>query len=79
MKNSITIGLILISLLLMLSLGAVIAEVSNDKANMGSSTMEDNETGNVTNATSINITNDTLPLNSTNNVTNPFIGAKGCA
>ncbi len=79
MKSSITIGLILISLLFVLSLGAVIAEVSNDKANIVSSMSADNETGNITNTTLINITNDTLPLNSTGNVTNPFIGAKGRA
>lgn len=78
MKSSITIGLILMSLLLVLSLGAVIAEVSNDKVDMASSTSADNATGNATNATSINITNDTLPLNSSENVTNPFIGTKGC-
>ncbi|MFB3765225.1 MAG: hypothetical protein ACE14P_08250 [Methanotrichaceae archaeon] len=73
MKSSMTAGLILISLLLALSLGVVFAEVSKDEA---SPTSTANTTNNETNITSINITNDTMPLNATKNVTNPFKAIK---
>lgn len=75
MKSSITVGLTLISILLALSLGVVFAEVSKDKASPSDTT---NTTKNVTNVTSINITNDTIPLNATKNVTNPFKKTDGC-
>lgn len=77
MKCPITIGLILISILMALSFGVVFAEVSNDNAGAASST-DINKSENATNVTSINITNDTLPLNATKNVTNPFAKTEGC-
>ena len=59
MKNSIAIGLILISVFFVLSLGAVFAEISKDNVNATSSI---NITKNVTNTTNV-----TLPLNATSN------------
>ncbi len=60
MKNSIAIGLILISILFALSFGVVFAEVSKDKVNATSSI---NITKNVTNTTNV-----TMPLNTTSNL-----------
>ncbi|MGA9098971.1 MAG: hypothetical protein WB392_08590 [Methanotrichaceae archaeon] len=59
MKNSIAVGLILISILFALSLGVVFAEVSKDKVNATSSI---NITKNVTNTT-----NASMPMNTTSN------------
>ncbi len=78
MKSTITIGVVLISILMALSFGVVFAEVSKDNANTASAS-NTNATNNATNVTSINITNDTLPLNATKNVTNPFTKMEGCA
>ncbi len=60
MKNSIAIGLILISILSVLSLGVVIAEVSKDKMNATSSI---NTTKNLTNTPNV-----TMPINATSNL-----------
>jgi hypothetical protein len=77
MKNSIAVGSMLVSILLALSLGVVLAEVSKDMVNTTSPMNITNTTKNVTNITYFNVTNDTMPLNATDDVTNPFANVRG--
>jgi hypothetical protein len=78
MRNCISLGVAITSILLAFSLGAVFAEVSKDMANATSPMNATNTTNNVTNITYLNTTNDTMPLNATDDVTNPFAKVKGC-
>jgi hypothetical protein len=76
MKNSTAFGLMLVSILFALSFGAVFADVSKDNVN-ASSMNTTNTTNNGTNITYINISDDSMPLNATDDATNPFAKVRG--